>query len=464
MPHMSTIHSVAQVREIERRAISDHRIPESALMARAGAAAFAELRARWPEVRRIAVCCGPGNNGGDGRVVADCARQAGIEAEVIGLGEAARLDDAFDLVVDALFGIGLSRAPEGEAAKLIDAINALDVPVLALDLPSGLNADTGIATGPVVVADCTVTFITYKRGLFTADGPRVCGRVTLAPLEVPVAAQTGLDAVGAVMPTALAPRLLGARRHDQHKGDSGHVLVVGGAAGLRGAAILAGTAALRTGAGLVSVAVAPGGSAQARPELMVHEFGDVTALHQLLERADVIAVGPGLGRDERAHAALAAVLAAGKPTVIDADALALLADYLPLRANCVLTPHPGEAARMLNVTTAEIQADRYAASAALRALTGGVVVLKGAATQVAAPDAEIQVCAAGNPGMATAGTGDVLTGVIAALMAQGLSPMMAAAAGVQLHAESGDRAAVGGQRGMVAGDLIDQLRPLVNGR
>lgn len=433
-------------------------------MARAGAAAFSVLRTRWPEARRIAVCCGPGNNGGDGRVVADCAGQAGIEATVIGLGEHARLVDDYDLVVDALFGIGLSRAPEGEAAVLIDAMNARGVPVLALDLPSGLNADSGVAVGPVVVADCTVTFITYKRGLFTAYGPRVCGRVVLADLGVPAAAWSSLNAVGAVIPEGLAPRLLGARRHDQHKGDSGHVLIVGGAAGMRGAAFLAGGAALRSGAGLVSVAVAPGGSAQARPELMVHECADADSLRPLLERADVIAVGPGLGGDAAARAALAAVLAANKPTVIDADALALIGDALPLRADCVLTPHPGEAARMLNVTTAEVQADRYAASAALQALTGGVVVLKGAATQIVTPDVDIQVCIAGNPGMATAGTGDVLTGVIAALIAQGLPPRLAAAAGVQLHAEAGDRAAAReGQRGMVAGDLIAQLRLLVNG-
>lgn len=463
MPHMSTIHSVEQVREIERRAVEVLGIPEEVLMARAGAAAFAVLRERWPGVRRIAVCCGPGNNGGDGRVVADCARQAGIDAQIIGLGDEAKLDGPFDLIVDALFGIGLSRPPTGEAATMIDRINNHGAPVLALDVPSGLDADTGVAVGPVVTAACTVTFIVYKRGMFTADGPRASGRVVLATLDVPKSATDGISAAGTVLPDGIAPRLLGRRRHDAHKGGNGHVLVVGGTAGMRGAAFLAGMAALRCGAGLVSVAVSPGGTAQARPELMVHECMDTDALRPLLGRADVIAVGPGLGGGADAGKVLAAVLAAGKPTVIDADALALVRDMLPLRADCVVTPHPGEAARMLGVATADIQQDRYAASAALRDLTGAVVVLKGAATQVSAPDAGIQVCIAGNPGMATAGSGDVLTGVIAALLAQGLSPLLAAAAGVQVHAEAGDRAARRGERGLVAGDIIEELRPLVNG-
>lgn len=459
MPYMSPsahkVYTVAAIREVEQRAIASLGMPEATLMQRAGAAAFEVLKARWPEVRRIAVVCGPGNNGGDGRVLMQLAEADGMTL--------CELDEQPDLIVDALFGIGLSRAPEGESAELIIAMNRSAAPVLSIDIPSGLDADNGRAAGAVVNATVTITYIAYKRGLFTGLGPRCAGSVVLADLGVPDAAFSGVEPVAGILPDNLAARLLGPRRRDAHKGDSGHVLVVGGNHGMRGAAMLAGEAALRTGAGLVTLAVPPGYGA-ARAELMVSEVDTAESLQGLLDRTDVVAIGPGLGQDAWANTMLDAVLASPHPLVIDADALNLMAGRFRERGECIFTPHPGEAARLLGIDSAAVQADRYAALDELVASTRAVVVLKGAATLVGAADALRQVCLAGNPGMASGGMGDVLTGVIAALCAQGLEPHAAACAGVQLHAEAGDRAAaLAGERGLLASDLMGPLHWRVNG-
>jgi ADP-dependent NAD(P)H-hydrate dehydratase / NAD(P)H-hydrate epimerase len=468
---MSRVYSVEQVRAVEQRVIDQFGVPEATLMERAGEAAFEVLRECWPEAARVAVICGPGNNGGDGRVLARLAAEAGMEVIVVALGDsgaAHALDDSagtapVDVIVDALFGIGLSRVLDGDAASLVDAINTHPAAVLSLDIPSGLHGDTGVAAGPVVVADLTVTFIAAKRGLFTADGPRVSGQVIVSALDIPDAAHDGMAPVAGVLPTNLAAARLGPRPRDAHKGMSGHVLVVGGHAGMRGAAQLTGEAALRCGAGRVSLAVAPGTRAP-RAELMVHEVPDAGSLAPLIAQADVIAVGPGLGTDAWSRDLLDAVLASDTPLVVDADALNLLAGAVPHRDDWILTPHPGEAARLLGISSAAVQRDRYSAIDELVAMSGGVVVLKGAATLVAAPQAVTQVCVAGNPGMAAAGFGDVLTGTIAALWGQGLDRWSAATAGVQLHAEAGDVAAgVAGERGLLAGDLMEPLQWRVNG-
>lgn len=481
------LYAVAQVQAFDRRAIDELGILGIELMHRAAAAAFASLRRHWPAANRIAVYCGPGNNGGDGFLVAALARAQGLDVRVIALADASRGDAALaraqwaasggvtrvwqpgealpaaDVHVDALYGTGLHRAPEPPVAALIAAIVETGAPVLALDVPSGLDADTGHAPGAVLQADVTVSFIAAKRGLYTGRAPALVGERECAPLDLPDSLCEGTPPDAFV----LRPAHLPPRARDAHKGTNGHVLAVGGDHGMAGAIRLCGEAALRMGAGLVSVATRGEHLAAlnaARPELMAHAVGSAGELAPLLARATVVALGPGLGQGVWSRELFGAALAAGKPTVIDADGLNLLARTpAALSMPAVLTPHPGEAARLLGTTPAAIAANRFAAVRTLAQRWHAVVVLKGAGTLVATPAGEVAVCPWGNPGMASGGMGDLLTGVIAALLAQGLEPWQAACLGVGLHARAGDRAARAGERGLLASDLLAPLRALGNG-
>lgn len=481
----SALYTAAQVRALDQAAIAGG-VASIDLMERAALAALDVLRRRWPQVQTLCVVCGPGNNGGDGFLLAALACMAGMQAHVIATGEHSSGDAALarercvreggqvvlatvslpdaDVYVDALFGSGLNRAPSGDAAKLITALNAQSRPVLALDVPSGLDSDTGVAFQPCVRAVATVCFVGWKRGLFTAQGADQCGERTLATLDIPadVYAQAQPDA------TLLAPRALPPRPRDNHKGLQGHVLAIGGDLGAGGAVRMCGEAAARVGAGLVSIATREanvGAILSARPELMPQGVHVPRNLEPLLARASVLAVGPGLGRDEWGRGLWNAALDAGKPLVLDADGLNLLAAASrALPSVCVLTPHPGEAARLLGITGAKIQADRFAAARALVQKYRAVVVLKGAGSLIANPGGQVAVCPWGNPGMASGGMGDVLTGVIAGLLAQGLGTWDAACLGVSLHARAGDLAARAGERGLLAADLFPYLRALVNGR
>jgi len=461
-------------------------------MRRAGAAAYRLLRRRWPEATRLAIVCGPGNNGGDGWVVAELAQRDGLRPCVLACGDQQSLGpDAAaaraaalaagvpvvtagavpahaQLVVDALFGIGLTREVCGEFRAAIDAINAAGAggrPVLALDIPSGLHADTGMVLGAAVRADATITFIGVKRGLVTGAAAGYTGRLAFDALGAPASIFAAVPACARYLRYATLKGLLPRRARDAHKGDHGHVLIVGGAPGYAGAARLAAEAALRAGAGLVSAAVHPACAAQlnaGRPEIMVHAVTDAAALAPLLRRASVVAIGPGLAQLPWSAELFAAVRDAPLPLVLDADALNLLARDPQRRDDWCLTPHPGEAARLLGVGTRDIAADRYAAAAALNARYGGVAVLKGAGSLVSSAEGGVDVIAGGNPGMASGGMGDVLTGVIAALRAQGLGPHDAARVGTALHAAAGDVAAAAGERGLLASDLFGPLRRLVN--
>jgi len=482
---------------MDRTAIETLGVPGIELMERAGAGAFGVLRARWPGARRLCIVAGTGNNGGDGYVLARRAREAGLEVSVAQLGEPARiagdaarardrlmsagtvpapfdalaLADA-DVVVDAVFGTGLGREVRGAWRGALEAVNAAAKPVLALDVPSGLDADSGAVHGIAVEASATVTFVALKQGLLTGEGPASTGALCLDDLGVggEVAARTEPSAWRMVLEDH-AP-LLAPRPRSAHKGRYGHVLVVGGEHGFAGAARMAGEAAARAGAGLVSVATRAAhaaGIASARPELMVHGVEEAAALASLLERASVIALGPGLGQSPWSQALWEAALAAGKPLVVDADGLNLLARAATAgrasrRADWVLTPHPGEAGRLLGSQAGAVQRDRFAAVADLAERYGGVAVLKGSGTLVlASGERAPRLCDAGNPGMATGGMGDVLTGVVAGLMAQGLAPGDAARLGVCLHAHAADRAAAEqGERGLLALDLMAHLRRLVN--
>jgi NAD(P)H-hydrate epimerase len=371
-----------------------------------------------------------------------------------------------DVVVDALLGTGLDRDVAGAHAEAIAAMNAGDAPVLAIDIPSGLHADTGQPLGSAVMANATVTFIGVKQGLLTGAAADHTGRLYFSDLGVPPPVY---DAVSpSVLRITRAPlmHLLSRRRRTGHKGHFGHVLVIGGDAGYAGAVRLAGEAAARTGAGLVSLATRAGHAASIAapcPVLMSHGVESPDKLDPLLAQADVIAIGPGLGRSEWALGLLARVFEAKQPLVVDADALNLLAMEPSRHDNWILTPHPGEAARLLAGSVAGVQQDRYASAKHIQRRYGGICVLKGAGTIVCGASGVLAVCSAGNPGMGSGGVGDVLTGVIAALLAQGLSLQDAAHLGVCVHAEAGDRAAETGERGLIATDLMPWLRTLVNG-
>ena len=456
------------------------------LMERAGEAAWRHLLSRWPQAQRIAVVCGPGNNGGDGYVLARRAQESGRGVHVLrtlaprgelavracndfesAKGQCATFDGALpdcDVVVDGLFGIGLTRAPDAATSVLIDAINARCCDVLALDVPSGVDADSGHVPGAAIRATDTLQFLGAHAGLATGAAIDHCGVLKTDELGV---CMDAADATAfALRPNALRG-WLSPRLRDTHKGNNGHVLCIGGEHGSGGAVILCADAALRSGAGLVSVATRSEhvpALLGARPEAMPQAVQGAGELRGLLQRASVVAIGPGLGQRSWGAELLSAALECGKPLVLDADALNLLA-LRPheLRTDCVITPHPGEAARLLGIGTAEVQRDRFAAALSLAERYRCVVVLKGAGTIVAAPARRPRVVAAGNPGMAVGGMGDLLTGVIGALRAQGLDPFDAACCGALLHSAAGDAAARGGgERGLLPSDLLPHLRMLAN--
>jgi len=494
-PFVHSLFDAAALRQLEARATQ--RLGDGfELMRRAGRAAWRDLLAHWPEAMRIVVVCGPGNNGGDGYVLARHAKDAGRDVPVVHLpehaprSELARLaaeeytgvggriaifDDATlqtclpscDLVVDALFGIGLARAPDAATQSLIAAMNANDAAVFALDVPSGVDADRGCAPGAAAIATRTIEFIAPKAGLRTGAALDHAGTLSLASLELDAPDFEGIAAIAERLAATDLPNWLAPRPRDSHKGRNGRVLCIGGDHGSGGAIMLCAEAALRSGAGLVEVAtrerhVAP---LLARlPEAMAHEVGDADALHAALERADAIALGPGLGRGAWSLPLYERAIASGKPLLLDADALNLLATRpFALPADAVITPHPGEAARLLESTTADVQRDRFAAARALSDRYACVVVLKGAGTIVMAAHETPRVIAAGNPGMAVGGMGDVLSGVIAALRAQGMNAFDAAACGALLHSAAGDAAAHdGGERGLLPSDLMPWLRHFSN--
>jgi len=478
-----------QVREFDRLAIQEFKIPGVELMERAGAALFTRARDLFPEARRWVVICGPGNNGGDGYVVARHALAAGLGVDLLQLGDLGRvkgdalhhlelarlaglesrpfgpLPVAADLIIDALLGTGLDREVSGALRQAIEAMNSHPAPVISADIPSGLNADSGAEMGCSVQAAATLTFIALKQGLFTGVGPDRAGRLFFDTLDVPARVYASSIASARRLDWGRMASTLPRRGRSAHKGDSGHVLVVGGAPGFAGAARLAGEGALRSGAGLVSMATHPAHAALiglSRPELMCHAVASAGDLAALAEKASVIAIGPGLGQSDWGLGLFDAVTAIGKPLVVDADALNLLARNPRRLPQAVITPHPGEAARLLGMSTAAVQADRFAAVEALRSRYAPVALLKGAGTLIAADgNKPPALCSAGNPGMASGGMGDVLTGIIASLMAQGIEPACAAELGVTLHATAADRAARQGERGLIASDLIAELRPLL---
>jgi hydroxyethylthiazole kinase-like uncharacterized protein yjeF len=449
------------LRRIEERA----GVPGPELMERAGAAA-AELAARLAagNAKDVLVLAGPGNNGGDARVVARILDEKFFRVSLAGRSEELPPHARWALVVDGLFGIGLGRPVEGDYAKLVDYANAQRCPVLALDIPSGIESDTGRVLGRAVRATHTITFLALKPGLLTLDGPDHCGQVSVADLSLDVAS---LEAPKAwvIAPELFAP-LLKPRPRNFHKGRAGSVGIFGGAAGMTGAALLAGRAALGLGAGRVYLglleeqAVDPGA-----PELMLRHPDDALGLD-----LDAIVIGPGLGDSERAETLLAAALASDIPCVLDADALNLIAENTDLRLACarrsadtLVTPHPAEAARLLAIPVAGVQADRLKAARNLAANLGAHAVLKGNGSVVVARDGHWFLNTSGNPGMASAGMGDVLAGILGALLAQGFGGAAALALGVHLHGCAADELAASGITvGMAASETIAPARRIFN--
>lgn len=480
------LYSAQQAREIDRIAQEQGSITGFQLMTKAAEAGFKAIQEYYPAVHTISLFCGAGNNAGDGYLIAALALQAGYQVKLISLvaeekltGDAARakqtfldaggrilhdylqLDDTAGLVVDAMLGTGLDRIVTGQFAAAINHLNSLTVPVLAVDIPSGLNADTGNIMGCAVYASITISFIVLKKGLFTGLAADYCGLILFADLEVP----DGLmQSVKSMQHRLVVPKL-GKRKASSHKGCFGHVLVVGGDFGYAGAAYLAAAAALNAGAGLVSVATRKEHALQMHLfslEIMGHALEQPADINGLLNKATVLILGPGLAQQQWARKIWPLLIMLDLPRVIDADGLNLLAASPAYSDNWVLTPHPGEAARLLKCTTADILQDRFKAVRLIQQQYGGVCVLKGAGSLICAGD-EVSVNTTGNPGMASAGMGDVLSGIIGGLLAQNYSILEAANYAVYLHGLAADIAADElGERGLRASDVLEYIRVVVN--
>lgn len=478
----TNIYSTTQIRAIEAQVFASG-ISSKSLMASAGAAAFLQLKQLMPEARRLVVCCGSGNNGGDGYVIAHLAQQAGYQVEVFYSSLPKTPDAQFmmqqaqqagiamhawagqtlvaDVLVDALLGIGLNAPVTGIIAEMIVAMNSSLLPILAVDVPSGIDADTGALCGVAVQAQCTVCFVGYKLGLLTGEGASHVGQLVLQNLQVASHFYSDAPIASLLNQTQLQfPK----RARNSHKGDFGHVLIIGGDVGMGGAVMMAAEAALRAGAGRVTVATHPHhvSALLARcPEVMVQGIQHASQLQPLLEAATVVVIGMGLGRHAWGQRLWLAVQECDKPMLVDADGLYWLAQQPNHCANRVLTPHAGEAARLLATTNQQIQQHRLDSIQQLIARYGGVVLLKGAGSLIA-DEQMVNLCPYGNAGMATAGMGDTLAGIMGGLIAQfGLS-LSTVSNAVVVHALAGDKAAVEGERGLLATDLLVPLRGLLN--
>ncbi len=494
------VYSRDSILAIEDRVIGGNSRTAFELMKRAGTAAYRVMREQFPGARRVQVIGGSGNNAGDGYVLAALAHEdalaTGMEIEIVRVGnlpkpqetasvayaEAVRSgvsivtskDNALraDLFVDALLGTGVKGAPKADFASAIRQMNASDTPVLSLDLPSGMNPDTGCASECMVQADLTISFIGAKRGMVTGAGKGATGKLIVDRLGLSRSDFRGHSGHILINWTDAKSKLPNINLN-AHKHALGHLLVVGGDIGMGGAAIMAAESALQVGTGLVTLATRPEHVSAAlarRPEMMLlpvrhTPFGpghSTTAEtgHPTTEiRYDAIVIGPGLGRSEWGRNLLKWAASTNLPMLVDGDGLALLEDVT--KHLSVLTPHPGEAARMLGCSTHQINQDRYGTVERLARQFNAVALLKGAGSLVAAPSStedRIDICSEGNPGMATAGCGDVLAGIIGGFLAQGVSPIEAARCGACLHAAAGDLAARDlGWRSLKATDILDRL-------
>ncbi len=494
------LYSSAEIRAIETAHAKKN--PKQSLMLAAGTAvaAFACTIIKKKRGANILVMAGPGNNGGDAWVAATALKKAGQRVTLLEPREQKNADPVaktacityrkakgavvkefpndgeYDLIIDGLFGIGLQRPPEGIFADAITNANShadlYHVPILAIDVPSGLSADTGIAHGATIQADFTLTFLGAKSGLYTGDGVDCAGKICVDSLGLAT-----VTSPGKLLTCACAAPLIPKRRKNSHKGSFGNVGIVGGAAGMIGAAVLAARAALHMGPGKVFLGVvakdAPGFDTL-NPEIMVRTAEELVTDEAMTS----LAIGMGLGTDKTAPRLLTTALAQPMPMVIDADALTIIAanpsihDSLQAKmagtphqsTSLIFTPHPGEAARLLGLTTEEVRADRIAAARNIAKKFSAVTVLKGAGTVIAMPDGRYWINTSGNPGMASGGMGDALSGMIAAFLAQGLNALDAAKLGVYLHGAAADECLAHGMapHGLTASEVIFEARTLLN--
>jgi len=485
------IYQAQQIREFERLAQERFSLTSQILMQRAGKAAFDFLQRRWPQAHKIAVFCGGGNNGGDGYVLAFHAKERGMDVTVWQVGNQDNMKETAlaaqqacqqakvpihpfdekanlqhpDVIVDAVCGIGVHHTLRENIVAVIKKMQRVHIPILSIDLPTGIDADTGQMLGAAIYATATITFIGLKLGLLTGSGIACTGELICNDLQLPTELFSYVQPIAEKIHLSAYAPFLKPRSRDWHKGLSGHVLIVGGELGYSGAPRMAAEAALRVGAGLVSVATRPENAATlniACPEIMCRGISHADDLSALIQKANVIVLGPGLGQTDWAKMLREQVCKQDLPLVVDADGLNLLAHTPLFHENWVLTPHPGEAARLMGISSQAIQQDRMTALKEMNKRFGGVTVLKGAGSLVLAPNSLPALCDKGNPGMASAGMGDVLSGVIGGLIAQGIPLGDAAKMGVCIHAMAGDLAAKEGERGMIAMDLMPYLRRLSN--
>ncbi len=497
--------TASQIAEIDRRTIEEFGIPASTLMERAGQAianaAMSMLSAL--DSPRVVVVCGKGNNGGDGLVAARDLRLKGVHVEIILASaeselsgearralEAARRDDiptrairdpdadrilsGAALIIDALFGTGFRGQARGEAAELINAINRTGTPVLAVDIPSGVSADTGSADGAAIRAAATITMGLPKVGLLVFPGADLAGSIFVADIGYPGTLSSDSSVPTHLVTSEMVRALLPVRRPDSHKGDYGRILIVAGSVGFTGAAVLATQGALRSGAGLVTLAVPKSvypiiasHVIEGMPTPLQDSQGALTAgalkqLQTLLRSSDVVAAGPGLSQAAGVRHVIQGLLGSGKPMVLDADGLNVTAGRAKMlskaAAPLVITPHPGELGRLLDLPATKIQEDRLTAARSAAKRFKCTVLLKGARTVVATSAGEAYIVPTGNPGLATGGMGDVLTGAIASLIGQGLDPISAAYCGAYLHGLAADLiASERGMAGMLASEVADHL-------
>ncbi len=493
-PSARYLYTGAEVRQLDQRVMASS-TPGIVLMKRAGRAALNWLQEACPEIPQISVYAGAGNNAGDGYIVAALAAARNIPVVIIQVGDVAKLTGdaktawefaeqagvktqalgaipAEGVIVDALLGIGVRGEVRGDYRIAIEQINSAALPVMSLDLPSGLCADTGTALGVCVKATITMTFIAYKRGLFTAKGPAAVGVLCCDDLAVPERVFESQTAAVELLSLEEMQVWLPKRALDAHKGHFGHVMVIGGDTGGGGAALMAAEGAARSGAGLVSLATRPehvSASLTRCPEVMAVGVISGQEVEPWLQRPTVLVVGPGLGQSAWGEQMLQQALNTGLPLVLDADALNLLASKkialtVAQKAHCILTPHPGEAARLLSCSVGDIQNDRFSAIAKIQAGICGTVILKGAGSLVGSVHSDkLNIISAGNPGMASGGMGDVLSGLVGALLAQGLNAVQAANLGASVHAHAADLAVLAhGQKSLLATDLLPHIGALLD--
>ncbi|WWO99184.1 MAG: bifunctional ADP-dependent NAD(P)H-hydrate dehydratase/NAD(P)H-hydrate epimerase [Candidatus Dasytiphilus stammeri] len=484
-----SIWTVRDTQQIENQYLENNNqgLTKFNLMERAGKAAFHYIYHSYPHARKWLVLCGPGNNGGDGYIVACLAQAAGIEITLLSCAnsspkEAQKAQDQWlrsggkiyqhdidwpktlDLIIDGLLGNQLNRIPTYPYNMLIKKANESGLPIFSLDIPSGLSAETGATPGDVIKAAHTITFITLKPGLFTGKARKYVGKLHYQSLGTHEFLKKK-DASIKRMDANCLPILLPPRCPISHKRKHGRLLIIGGDIGTAGAVRLAGEAALRTGSGLVKILtkkfnIIP--ILSNRPELMVDELR-IDTLDYSLNWADIIVVGPGLGQRNWGQKALSMIQKSTKPMLWDADALIMLSKKPDQRHNRIITPHPGEAAKLLNISIAEIESNRLDAAKSLANKYGGIVVLKGAGTIIASYQGDLVIADVGNAGMASGGMGDVLSGIIGSLLGQKLSDYQAACAGCIIHGAAADLLASKlGMRGILASDIFSQIHLLMN--